>query len=399
MKKIILFLIFSFFLLPFSVKALNLPIDVTASSIIVINLDNNQVIYEKNPDEKVILASLTKMMTAYTVIKNVPDLNKKVVITKKDLSNLYVYTVAGLEEGDKVSYMDLLYAMMLPSGADASKALALHVAGSEEKFNDLMNNEALKLGMRNSNFADSYGGSENDISTAREFSYFIRAALKDPIFKKVFSTDYYTLSNGLRVINYTDSIATFHGFDSSIITGSKSGYTDDAGLLLASTSLINGTNYLIIVCKSELNTYLSTHILDTFKIIDFLKNQEFTTKTVLKRGTTLKKIPVEGGTISDYIAFVDEDIKAFLTDDDYEKIKYDVHLTDKITLDQKKGDIIGFVDILVDEETIDTYHVYLKDDIFSSKKESKILILIIVLLLFLILVILTFNILGKKKKV
>ncbi|MDE5888790.1 MAG: serine hydrolase, partial [Bacilli bacterium] len=312
MKKII-FTIFIFILGTSLVKALPLPVDITSENAILINLDKDEVIYEKNPDDQVILASLTKIMTAYTVIKNVDNLDKKITITEKDIANLYGFTCAGLEVGDKVSYRDLLYAMMLISGADASQALAIHVSGGIEEFNELMNKEARELGLRHSNFADSYGGDDNNVSTAREVSRLLKEALENNTFKRIFETNYYTLSNGLQVVNYTASLATFHGYDSSLITGNKSGYTPEAGLLLASTAKIKGTNYLLVICKSKENSYLSQHVIDSYKVYNFLESVDFKERTILKKGTILKKIEAEDSTISEYVVMAEKDITALLT--------------------------------------------------------------------------------------
>lgn len=397
MKKMIFILFFFLAFLPIP-KALSLPVDVTAENVILVNLDKDEVIYEKNPDDPVILASLTKIMTAYTVIKNVDNLDRKVTITEKDISNLYGFTCAGLEVGDQVTYRDLLYAMMLISGADASQALAIHVSGDVESFNELMNKEASELGLRHSNFADSYGGDDNNISTAREVSHLLKAALENETFKKIFSTNYYTLSNGLQVVNYTASLATFHGYDSSIITGNKSGYTPEAGLLLASTATINDNNYLLVVCKSKGNIYLSQHVIDTYKIYDYLDQVTFKERVILKKGTIIKRIEAEDSTISEYIAIVDKDITAFLSDSDYEKIRYEYHVTNLITPQNKIGDNLGFVDILVDNEIIDTYHIYLKDEVFSYQKESKIIMIIIIGLIFFIIVLLCTNMMNFDRK-
>lgn len=397
--KLVIFICLIFFFPSFT-QAMELPVDITAHSAIVIDLDADETIYTKNVDDEVVLASLTKIMTAYTVLENVENLDKKITITEEDLYNLYGFTNAGLEKGDKVSYLDLLYAMMLPSGADASQALAIHTAGSTEAFTELMNKEARNLGLRHTHFADSFGRDDANISTAREISYLLKTALENPTFKKIFTTDYYTLSNSLRVINYTDSIATFHGLDYTWLTGSKSGYTEVALLLLASTAYINDTNYLIVVCKSTLNDYLSTHILDTYKILNYLKEGKYSYQTILKKGTILTRIPVEEGTMKEYMVIANQDVKAYLNEEEALKLTYDYHLTLSITPNHKKGDYLGFIDFKIGNERIDTYHVYLKDTVFSIKTESKMLIIFIVLLLFIAIALFGTNIMldTQKKK-
>lgn len=398
MKKI-LFFICCFFLIISTTKCLELPVEVTADSVILVNLDTNQVVYEKNPDKKQILASLTKIMTAYTVINNVDDLNEKVTITEDDLYNLYGFTCAGLEVGDKVTYLDLLYAMMLPSGADASQALAIHTAGSTEEFNILMNFEAQKLGLRNSTFADSYGGDDNNISTARELSRLLKEALKNETFKKVFSTNQKTLSNGLIVYNYTRSYETFHGLDENLLTGNKSGYTPEAGLLLASTATINDTNYMLIVMNCEVNAYASTHILETHNIYNYLSTITFISKTVIQKDELLKKINVENGTINEYNLTAEKDVIVTLPEEELDKVTLEYHITDKITSSNKIGDNLGYIDIIVDDTIISTYNIHLKDKIFSTEVEetntsTSTVIIISIIIIFL----LCLNLFPKKKR-
>ncbi len=400
MKKII-FIIIMFIIMLSPAKALPLSVEVTADAVVLLNLDEDQIIYEKNPDKKEILASLTKIMTAYTVIENVENLNKKVTITEQDIAALWGFTCIGLEVGDKVTYLDLLYGTILHSGADASQALAYHVAGSPEKFKKMMNNEAEKLGLRNTNFEDSYGGHDDNVSTARETARLLKEALKNETFKKIFSSNQKTLSNGLTVYNYTRNFATFHGLDETLLTGNKSGYTPEAGLLLASTATINDTNYALIVMKSDINTYMSQHVLDTYKIYDYVKNLTFETKTVIEKDSLIKRIPVENGTISEYVVNAEEDITITLPEEEMKKITIEYNVTDKITPKNKKGDNLGYIDILVGDNIVSTYNIYLKDQIFqiedTEPKKNSILFLIgLIVFIFILLCTNMFN--SKKKK-
>ena len=397
MKKI--FYIIILFLLSINiVKAVELPVDVTADAVVLMNLDTEQIIYTKNPDKKEILASLTKVMTAYVVIKNVEDLNKKVTITEEDIYGLWGFTCVGLEVGDKVSYMDLLYGAILTSGADATQALAYHTAGSPEAFVKLMNEEAKKLGLNHTNFEDSYGGHDDNVSTAREFTKLLKECLKNETFKKVFNTYQKKLSNDLVAFNSTRGYAFFHGLDENLITGSKSGYTPEAGLLLASTANINGTNYALVIMKCEINDYMSTHVLESYRIYDYVSTLKFETKTVIKKNTVLKTIPVENGTISEYAVVVDRDINITLTEDELQAITTDIHIASKITPDNKKDDNLGFVDILLGNEVIATYDIYLTDDIYTYKEEERIPIIVTIILLFLVFIILIVNIFTRKPK-
>ena len=396
MKKLLsIFIIF--FISITSVKALNLPVEITGESAIVYNLDSNQIIYEKNPDTVYTIASLTKIMNAYTAINNVKDLNKKVTITDKDVYNLWGYTIAGLEVGAVVTYKDLLYAMILPSGADASQALAYHISGSPEEYIKLMNKEAKKLGLRNANFMDTYGGHDDNKATAREILRLTLESLKNKDFEQVFKTTQTRLTNGKEVVNYTRSIATYHGYDSELITGSKSGFTIAAGLNLVSTTTINNTNYLIVVLKCNLNAYNTQHVIDTYNIIHHLQEQKFETRTIIKKGTKIKSIPVEESTISEYIVYAEDDIKVTLPIEEFSNIKIETNITDKISNKIKTGDNLGYIDIKLNNEVLSTTNIYLKDNIYKIAKIPRNIIITILVLLLLIFIIFINNLFGKKK--
>ena len=397
MKKII-FAILIFFVALNTCFALELPIDVTADSVILVDRDKNEVIYEKNPDKEQILASLTKIMTLYTALQKVNNLYRKVTITEKDVYNLIGFTCIGLEVGDVVTYQDLLYSTNLTSAADSAQALALHLSGSMQAFVDDMNANAKALGLKHTHFSDTYGRGDDNVSTAREMSILLTEALKDETFERIFNTTYYKMSNGLESINYTRSIAAYHGLDTQLITGNKSGYTPEAGLLLASTATINGVNYMLITMHSQENAKLTTHVLDSWKIYDYVSTHKFTERVILKRGQTIKRIHVKGGTTSDYVVTMEHDVKALLTDNDYENISIDYHLTDSISPSNHIGDNLGFIDIKVGDQIIESINIYLKDDIFSYQKRSLIALILIICFIFFGLILLFINLFVKRKK-
>ena len=106
MKKILITIILFFFLL-LTPKALELPVEITAESAILINTTDDKIVYTKNADQREILASLTKIMTAYAVINNVENLNTRITITEQDIAGLEGFTCVGLEAGMVVTFKDL----------------------------------------------------------------------------------------------------------------------------------------------------------------------------------------------------------------------------------------------------------------------------------------------------
>jgi len=261
-----------------------------------------------------------------------------------------------------------------------------------------MNKDAKALGLNHTHFSDTIGRGDDNISTAREFSILLSTCLENDLFEKIFNTTYYRMSNGLESINYTRSIASFHGLDSNLITGNKSGYTPEAGLLLASTATINGTHYMLITMHSKENQWKSTHVLDSWKIYEYLATLKFEERTILPKGKTLKRVEVENGTISEYIVTLDHDIKETLTNEEFEKINIEYHIVDKIDATMKKGSNLGYVDILIEDEVIDSINVYLNDKIFTRQEESRMILIIIIGLIFAVLVLLCTNILNIRRR-
>ena len=397
MKKIII--AFLLFLIPLTcIKAVELPVDITADSAILVKKDNNEIIYSKNIDKQEIMASLTKIMTAYTVITRVSDLNERITINENDLRGLEGFTVVGLQAGDRVTYRDLLYGLILHSGADCAQALALHVAGSKEAFKELMAADINELGLTKTQFVDSYGGSDYNVSTAREMYLLLDTALQNENFKKIFCTNRYTLSNGVVATNFTYVFAQFHGYDPKYILGNKSGYTPEAGLLLASLIKVNGVEYILIVCNSKENASKTTHVLDTYKIINYLIDKDYEYKTVLKKGHILEEIPVKDSTTSTYLAIVDKDVTVYLNDEEASRIKIEKHLVKELDSNAQRGDPLGYVDVVLDGEVLKTYYLYLNDELFQYQKPSHMIVIVIILLVIFMVMILLLNILMYQKK-
>lgn len=368
MKKVLLFIILMLSFI--NVKALPLPVEVTADSALLFNINEDTIIYEKNASKQQILASLTKIMTVHVAIQNIDDIKQKVVITNNDIKDLVGFTCVGLLPGNRVTYEDLLYGTILYSGADTSQALAYHIAGSPERFVNMMNEEAKRLSLRNTHFADTYGGSDDNVSTAIELNKLLKEALKNETFKKIFTTTQYKFTNNINVVNYTRSLATFHGLDDTLITGNKSGYTPEAGLLLASTSTINDTDYIVIVMKSNINYYLSSHVLDTYRILDYIKDKKFERRVLLKKGKLLQTVKVYNSTIDEYQIYLTNDINIVLDSNDFDKLNIEYHIVDEIKPGTKAGDSIGFIDIILNGEIIKTENIKLEDKIYELKTDE-----------------------------
>ncbi len=268
MKKFFLFIIL---LIPFNVIALEFP-EINSDKAIIYDLTDAKILYEKNSITKTSIASLTKILTTITALENITDLNTYVTITKEMLQGIYWNaSVAGLKVGDKVTYQDLLYAIMLPSGADAAHSIAIALCGSQGAFVTKMNTLAQNIGMANSYFLNVTGlDKEGQYSTAQDVQKLLTYSLQNPEFKKIYTTKEYTLKNGLKVNSTIKMYEAKTNQELTRLLGTKTGTTKNAGLCLS--SLINSQNHeiLIITLNVPYDSSEPLNIYDTLNLITFL---------------------------------------------------------------------------------------------------------------------------------
>ena len=200
--------------------------EISAKAAIVYEPISETILYEKLPDERLPVASTTKIMTAKVILDNCA-LDELVTVKKEHTategSSMY------LKAGEKYTVEELLYGLMLASGNDAASALADHCAGSMDAFAELMNEEAEKLGLNNTHFVNSHGlDAEEHYSTARDLAILTAAAMEDENFCKIFSTETYEVK-GTVYRNHSKLLGSCSG-----CIGGKTGYTEKAGRILVS---------------------------------------------------------------------------------------------------------------------------------------------------------------------
>lgn len=224
----------------------------TSKSSIVLDLYNNEVLYENNAYKKMLPASLTKVLTAYVAYKYY-DLDDFVVITY-DMINVEGSRIY-LEVGDVISVKDLIYGLLLCSGNDAALALAYKYSGVLDDFIYLMNKTKEELGMKDSYFENPHGldGVTNNYTTAYDLAILYSACYKIDFFKEVFRTKTY------KSVNYEYKILTFRNKHRLVHTednclGGKTGYTKKAGRTLI-TGFENEFNQVVVVTLDAYNDW------------------------------------------------------------------------------------------------------------------------------------------------
>ena len=357
MKKIVLFIL-CFFTFIINVFALDDP-TLYSKNYCLYDLTDDKMIYEKNIQERTNIASLTKIMTTIAAIEKINNLDDYVTITSEMLSNIkYDASLAGLKIGDKLTYKDLLYASILPSGADATQALAYSLSGSINNFVNDMNTLAKKIGMESSNFVNVTGlDIDNHYSTVSDLLKMLQYALKNETFKTIYTTKSYTLSNGLVVDATVKKYNNLMKLDVSRIIGSKTGYTNKAGLCISSIFESNNHEFIFISTNAEFIYY---NLKDNLNIINFM-DKNYNNQTTVKSTDIIKTIPVNFSNIPKYDVHLSKDALTYLPND-YNKDDIKVNYNGKTSitfLDNNKQ--IGKVTITYKDNPIYEEDILLKD--------------------------------------
>lgn len=214
-------------MLALGIPALADEIAISAKSAILVCADTGDVLYEKNSDERMNIASITKIMTAILVIENCEDLDAKVKI-KSEYCNIEGSSMY-LEAGKSYTVRELLYGMMLASGNDAATALSCFISGGTEKFARLMNEKATELGMNNSSFKNPHGLDEEEhYSTAQDMALLMSYCMKNPDFREIASCKSKDIGE-LTFVNHNKLLWNCEG-----CIGGKTGFTETAGRTLVS---------------------------------------------------------------------------------------------------------------------------------------------------------------------
>lgn len=243
---------------------------------ILMDLKDDTILMEKNAEEKIFPASLTKIMTAIVAIEHLTDLKEEIVLNNNMFQELYEAdaSMAGFKPGELVNATDLLYGALLPSGAESCIGLAIQIAESESEFVVLMNQKAEELGMFNTHFENTTGlHEENHYTTVKDLAILLNYALQNDTFREIFTsprhstqpTDqhpdgmmfYSTMFKKLKLSNQTIT-------DGEIL-GGKTGYTDEAGLCLASLARVGDQEYILITAGAK-----GDHDTEQYNITDAL---------------------------------------------------------------------------------------------------------------------------------
>ena len=235
---------------------------------ILIDVENNTIVAEKGGNKKIYPASLTKIMTLIVAVEEIEDLNQKYTFKAETLDKLYneEASVAGFLPDETVSATDILYGAILPSGADATVALAEIVAGSEKEFVKLMNLKANEMGLKQTHFMNSSGlHDEFHYTTPHEMALITNYAVNNKKCFEILSAISYTTAkteqhpDGIEL--YSTMFSTMYGNEAETVTikAGKTGFTNEGGNCLASYAETEKGGKYVLVTTNGSGRYAPTY--------------------------------------------------------------------------------------------------------------------------------------------
>ena len=339
-----------FFNINFNQTAHAVSKGVSAKSMVTIEASTKRILYAKNENERLPMASTTKILTAIVTIENCDDLDKKHKIPKESVgiegSSIY------LKNGEHLSVRELLYGLMLRSGNDSAVALAIIVSGSVEKFVSLMNSYCEKLNLKDTHIVTVNGlHDDKHYTTAYELAVITSYALKNEVFSEIVSTkqtkiddelgkyNHRLLKNKNRLLNLLD------GAD-----GVKTGYTRRAGRCFVGSATRNGMQVICVVLNCapmfEEVSGLIEQAFDEFKMVKLFSKGEIVKIEHDKIKT--QKIPI----------LIKNDVYFPIKSNEFSKLTAKLNVMEDLKLPLSKSEDIGTIDVMFENNLIFSVKVY-----------------------------------------
>ncbi len=362
MKKFIFFLIL--FIIPLTINGEELSLAPNSKSAFLMEVSTGEVLFEKNPHERLHPASMTKMMSLLLIMesieKDVIKLDDMITISEK-ASNMGGSQIL-LETNEQMSVDNLLKGITIASGNDAVVALAEAVAGSEEQFVNMMNDKVKELNLKNTNFKNCHGlDSANHYSSAYDMGIIAKELVSHEKILEYSSIYEMYLREGtdkkVWLVNTNKLVRFYDGAD-----GLKTGYTKEAGYCLTATAKRNNMR-LIAVVMGEKDS--ATRNSEVTSMLDYAFAQ-YEIETLLSKDSVIGKTIIEKGK-QKYIELIPTIDVTILNKKlgDKKNTTYEVEF-DKISAPIKKGNIVGKLHIKEQDFITRTIDVTVKEDVLKA---------------------------------
>lgn len=327
---------------------------ISAKSAILINADNEQVLYAKDENTKRLMASTTKIMTALITLETAAVNNRIITITDKMVR--VEGSSMGLLPGEKISLKSLAAGMLTVSGNDAANSAAIAISGTTEAFADLMNRRAQELNLKSTHFVTPSGlDDEQHYTTAHDLAILAAAAMKNPDFseiagQKLMNVPYVSPEQTRRLTNHNKMLSMYQG-----CIGVKTGFTKKAGRCLVSAAQRNGVRLIAVTLNAPDDWN------DHQKLLDY----GFTKLTSLPIDDSgySTALAVVGGTSGSVMICGAAGSDVVVNSDDSSKIKRTVEMPRFVYAPVEAGQVVGSVHYTIDEKTIAVTELVAKEKV------------------------------------
>jgi len=322
------------------------PPKLAANSYLLIDFNSGRILAEKNIDEKIEPASITKLMTAYVVYKEMEmgrlTLDEQVTVSKKawEMGGSKMF----IEVGKQVSVKDLLNGLVIQSGNDATIALAEHIAGSENVFADYMNQYARSLGMNDTHFVNSTGWPHKDhLTTARDIATLAKAVIQEfPERYKLYSEKEFTY-NGIRQYNRNKLL-----WQDKTVDGVKTGHTETAGFCLVASAERDDMRLISVV----LGTRSEKTRADVSQSLLSYGFRFYESNKLYAAGENINQARVWKGELEQLGVGLLEDLYVTIPRGQYKSLDAVMEINKNIEAPVEKGQQLGMVRVLLNNDEI-----------------------------------------------
>ena len=365
MRKILILILFiSLIFCPFSVLAEESDIIPGSVSGILIEVNSGKIIYEKNKDKQVSVASMTKMVAQIIILEHIENGSIKwddvVTVSKnaEEMGGSQIY----IQQGEKITIEDLMKGISMASGNDATVQMAEVIGGSEEKFVKMMNDKVKELGLKNKHNKNCTGlDEEGHYSSAYDMAIIARDLVANHPEILRFSSMYEdylreNTENKFWLVNTNKLVRFYDGAD-----GLKTGHTDAAKYCLAATAKRNGVRLIGVVLGVE---SAQARNVEAMNLLDYGFNN--TKVNFLKeKGSIIKEIKLDKASIPNINIVLKDDLKVVeIADGLKHKYNFDVKLND-INLPVKVGDIVGKINVLENGKFVSSFNLTVEKNVYK----------------------------------
>ena len=362
MKKILILI--SFLLLPITVCAEESLIP-NATTGVLIDADSGKILYEKDKDNKVSVASMTKMVAQIIILEEVEKDKIKwtdIVTVSKNASEMGGSQLY-LEPNEKMSVLDLMKGISVASANDATVAMAEYISGSEEKFVKRMNKKIKELGLKNTHFSNSTGlDQDNHYSTSSDMATVARDLIINHPKILEFSSIYEDYLRQDReekfwLVNTNKLVKLYEGVD-----GLKTGHTDDAGYCMTVTAKKNGLRVIGVVTGEKSAKERNKEVVD---LLDYAF-ANYKVKTIVSKNKNLGSIKVLKGKKEQVPITLQEDATIIEDSEKNTKYKYNINVEEIVEAPITKNTSIGTLEVLLNNKVIKKVNIITKEEVAKA---------------------------------